>query len=82
MMRADAESLKYEQDYHMNLLYFRSYQPIIRNVYSISPAIHISCPEPVHTYTNLTPQVNNESNILSKHSKVLAMRRLAAIGKT
>jgi hypothetical protein len=50
-------------------------------VYGNTKPIQVICPEPAFTYTNLQPQVNNEDNVLSKHSKVLAFRALASLGR-
>lgn len=79
MARCDRESMKYEQDFHSDLLSMRFFTPSVRTVQSAVKPIYVVCPEPAYTYTNLQPQINNEGNVLSKHSKVLAFRALGAL---
>ena len=81
MARCDGESMKYEEDFHSNLLSIRFYTPKLKTVQSSAPPILVVCPEPAYTYMNLQPQANNEGNVLSKHSRVLAFRALADLAR-
>lgn len=81
MARCDAESMKYERDFHSELLGIRFFAPLFKTVSSSKPPLFVASPEPAYTFTNLRPQLSNENNVLSKHSKILAFRALSGMVK-
>lgn len=76
MEQEDKLSMKYEMEFLSNIFSERFIQPKLKKLVQNDAKIQLVSTKIRNTFTNLTPQVVNEANIMPKNSPEIALKEL------